>query len=65
VFTITRIDHAHTTETNEDIKHICPGDIDVICLKFKYFPEIIEPNENFFLREGLCLGVGTILEPID
>lgn len=51
-------------ETNEDIKHICPGDTAVICLEFKYFPEIIEPNENFFLREGLCLGVGTILEPI-
>lgn len=55
---------AHTTETTEDIKHICPGDTAVICLEFKYYPEIIEPNENFFLREGLCLGVGTILEPI-
>lgn len=53
-----------TTETNEDIKHICPGDTAIICLEFKYYPEIIEPNENFFLREGLCLGVGTILEPI-
>jgi elongation factor 1-alpha len=52
---------AHTTE---DIKHICPGDTAVICLEFKYYPEIIEPNENFFLREGLCLGVGTILEPM-
>lgn len=54
----------HTTETIDDIKHICPGDTAVICLEFKYFPEIIEPNENFFLREGLCLGVGTILEPM-
>lgn len=51
-------------EINEHIKHICPGDTAVICLEFKYYPEIIEPNENFFLREGLCLGVGTILEPI-
>ena len=51
-------------ETNIHIKHICPGDIAVISLEFKYHPEIIEPNENFFLREGLCLGVGTILEPI-
>lgn len=55
---------ALATETTEDIKHICPGDTAVICLEFKYYPEIIEPNENFFLREGLCLGVGTILEPI-
>jgi len=54
----------HTTETIDDIKHICPGDTAVICLEFKYYPEIIEPNENFFLREGLCLGVGTILEPM-
>lgn len=55
---------AQSEETNEDIKHICPGDTAIICLEFKYYPEIIEPNENFFLREGLCLGVGTILEPI-
>lgn len=50
---------------NNDIsKCICPGDTAVICLEFKFNPEIIEPNENFFLREGLCLGVGTILEPM-
>ncbi len=49
---------------NKDKKHICPGDTAVICLEFKFYPEIIEPNESFFLREGLCLGVGTILEPI-
>ena len=48
----------------DDIKHIYPGDTAIICLEFKFYPEIIEPNENFFLREGLCLGVGTILEPI-
>ena len=46
------------------IKHICPGDTAEICLEFKFYPEIIEPGESFFLREGLCLGVGTILEPI-
>lgn len=51
-------------ESGEGIKHICPGDTAVICLEFKFFPEIIEPNEKFFLREGLCLGVGTILEPM-
>lgn len=50
--------------TNDETKYICPGDTAVICLEFKFYPEIIEPNENFFLREGLCLGVGTILEPI-
>lgn len=49
---------------NEISKHICPGDTAVICLEFIFYPEIIEPNEHFFLREGLCLGVGTILEPI-
>lgn len=50
--------------STDGIKHICPGDTAVICLEFKFYPEIIEPNENFFLREGLCLGVGTILEPM-
>lgn len=49
---------------DKEKKHICPGDTAVICLEFKFNPEIIEPNENFFLREGLCLGVGTILEPM-
>lgn len=48
----------------DNIKHICPGDTAIICLEFKFHPEIIEPNESFFLREGTCLGVGTILEPI-
>lgn len=52
------------TDSNENKKHICPGDTAIICLEFKYYPEIIEPNESFFLREGLCLGVGTILEPM-
>lgn len=51
-------------QIKDDIKHIYPGDSAIICLEFKFYPEIIEPNENFFLREGLCLGVGTILEPI-
>lgn len=51
-------------ELNPEKKCICPGDTAVICLEFMFNPEIIEPNESFFLREGLCLGVGTILEPI-
>jgi len=72
--TILEIKSKHITKQqnkkndNDDgdngIKHICPGDIATISLEFKFYPEIIEPNENFFLREGLCLGVGTILEPI-
>ena len=56
----------NSTESNLDnsVKCICPGDTAIICIEFKFNPEIIEPNESFFLREGLCLGVGTILEPI-
>lgn len=50
--------------TQVETKKICPGDTAIICLEFKFNPEIIEPNECFFLREGLCLGVGTILEPM-
>lgn len=53
-----------TKEKTTDVKHICPGDTAIISLEFKFYPEIIEPNESFFLREGLCLGVGTILEPM-
>lgn len=55
---------SQTISNDEITKHICPGDTAVICLEFKFHPEIIEPNEHFFLREGLCLGIGTILEPI-
>lgn len=49
---------------NKDVKCIYPGDNAIIQLEFKFNPEIIEPNESFFLREGLTLGVGKILEPI-
>lgn len=61
---IQSIQSTQMDKKTDDIKHICPGDTAVICLEFKYYPEIIEPNENFFLREGKCLGVGTILEPM-
>ena len=54
----------NTDNIKKEIKYICPGDTAVICLEFKFNPEFIEPNESFFLREGLCLGVGTIIEPI-
>ena len=58
-------DNKDNIEKEKEIKHICPGDTAVICLEFKFNPEIIEPNESFFLREGLCLGVGTIIEPMN
>ncbi len=48
----------------EDNKCIYPGDIAIIQIEFKFKPEIIEPKQSFFLREGLTLGVGTILEPV-
>jgi len=51
-------------DKTEDSKCIYPGDIAIIQIEFKFKPEIIEPNQCFFLREGLTLGVGTILEPV-
>ncbi len=52
-------------QNNQDeSKCIYPGDIAIIQIEFKFKPEIIEPNQCFFLREGLTLGVGTILEPV-
>ena len=45
-------------------KCIFPGEQAIIELEFKYKPEFIQPNELFFLREGLTLGVGTILNAI-
>jgi elongation factor 1-alpha len=49
---------------DEDGKCIYPGDTAIIQIEFKFKPEIIEPKQSFFLREGLTLGVGTILEPV-
>jgi elongation factor 1-alpha len=48
----------------ESKKCIFPGENAIIELEFKYKPEFIQPNELFFLREGLTLGVGTILNAI-
>jgi GTPase len=48
----------------ENKKCIFPGEQAIIELEFKYKPEFIQPNELFFLREGLTLGVGTILNAI-
>ncbi len=48
----------------EDGKCIYPGDTAIIQIEFKFKPEIIEPRQSFFLREGLTLGVGTIIEPV-
>ncbi len=49
---------------DENTKCIYPGDIAIIQIEFHFKPEIIEPNQVFFLREGLTLGVGTIIEPV-
>ena len=46
---------------NEEQKCIYPGDTAIIEIKFMYRPEIIEPNQTFFLREGLTLGIGTFI----
>jgi len=48
-------------ETQEEQKCIYPGDTAIIEIKFLYRPEIIEPNQTFFLREGLTLGIGTFI----
>jgi elongation factor 1-alpha len=53
-------------ENKEELNQKCiyPGNTAIIHIQFKYYPEIIEPDQVFFLREGLTLGVGTILEKI-
>jgi elongation factor 1-alpha len=48
-------------EDDENKKCIFPGDTAIIEIKFMYRPEIIEPNQTFFLREGLTLGVGCFI----
>jgi elongation factor 1-alpha len=44
-----------------DSKCIYPGDTAIIEIKFLYGPEIVEPNQIFFLREGLTLGIGNFI----
>ena len=51
-------------KNDDNKKCIFPGDKAIVTLEFKFKPEIIEPNESFFLREGLTLAVGKIIEPI-
>jgi elongation factor 1-alpha len=46
---------------DEDKKKIYPGDTAIIEVRFIYRPEIIEPNQTFFLREGLTLGIGSFI----
>jgi elongation factor 1-alpha len=48
-------------EDDENNKCIFPGDTAIIEIQFMYRPEIIEPNQTFFLREGLTLGVGSFI----
>jgi elongation factor 1-alpha len=45
----------------EDKKCIYPGDTAIIEIKFMYRPEVVEPGQIFFLREGLTLGVGSFI----
>ncbi len=54
------------TKNKKEDEKVCmyPGDTAIIQLEFKFKPELIEPKQSFFLREGLTLGVGTILEPV-
>jgi elongation factor 1-alpha len=52
------------SKKDEDTRCMYPGDTAIIQLEFKFKPELIEPKQSFFLREGLTLGVGTILEPV-
>ena len=42
-------------------KCIYPGDTAIIEVKFMYRPEIIEPGQVFFMREGLTLGIGSFI----
>jgi elongation factor 1-alpha len=48
-----------TNDTTE--KSISSGETAIIEIKFMYRPEIIEPNQTFFLREGLTLGIGNFI----
>jgi elongation factor 1-alpha len=52
---------ANLIEDDENKKCIFPGDTAIIEIRFMYRPEIIEPNQTFFLREGLTLGVGCFI----
>ena len=52
------------SKKDEETRCMYPGDTAIIQLEFKFKPELIEPKQSFFLREGLTLGVGTILEPV-
>jgi elongation factor 1-alpha len=65
---IINVKNKNTNDTNDtdynENKCIYPGDTAIVIIEFKYYPEIIEPNELFFLREGLTLGIGTIIEPL-
>ena len=47
---------------NEETKKcIYPGDTAIIEVKFMYRPEIVEPGQIFFMREGLTLGIGSFI----
>jgi len=48
-------------DKEETKKCIYPGDTAIIEVKFMYKPEIIEPGQIFFMREGLTLGIGSFI----
>ena len=63
-----KIDKKDTDDKIEDKKvieddKICiyPGDTAIIEIRFLYKPEIVEPGQIFFLREGLTLGIGSFI----
>lgn len=55
-------DDADDKNNKEEIKKcIFPGDTAIIEVKFMYKPEIVEPGQTFFMREGLTLGIGNFI----
>lgn len=48
-------------DNDNDEKCIYPGEIATIEIQFLYRPEIIEPEQVFFMREGLTLGIGKFI----
>lgn len=58
---IDKKDLVKKEDNDENTKCIYPGDTAIIEVKFMYRPEIIEPNQIFFLREGLTLGIGRFI----
>jgi elongation factor 1-alpha len=54
-------DKEQEMDKDGDKKCIYPGDTAIIEVKFMYKPEIAEPGQIFFMREGLTLGIGSFI----